>query len=127
MNRYAHHKYTWTKPYSGSVRHSWELIGSKGGVQFHVTVSKEYGDCAGLEFHYLTPPDYMRDTAPSQVHCWLLKTHCWHDGTSLYASENLWPIIKVYLQNHNHDAIFLLLESEADNRFGYKCEEVDDD
>jgi len=119
MNRYAHHKYTWSKPFS-YVRHSWELVGPTGGIHFHVA-----DDTAGLEIHYTSPPDYMKGTAPHQTKCWLLNCPCWHDGTSLYATDTLWPMIKSYLKAGDHEKIFKILEREADERFGFTCTEED--
>jgi len=49
---------------------------------------------------------------------------CWHDGTSLYATEHLWPIIEAYLRSGEHERIFLFLEHEADDRFGFSREAV---
>ena len=59
----------------------------------------------------------MRDDAPSHLSCWLLKGNCWHDGTSLYAIETLWPMIKPLLAASDHEQIFRTLETEADERF----------
>lgn len=121
MSKYNHHKYEWSKPFS-SVRHQWSLIGPRGGLHFHVTISAnpEWPDSAGLEIHYTrgNAPDYLESKAPSQVPCWLLKEPCWHDGTSLYASETLWPMIEAMLRSGDHEAIFCTLEREADSRFG---------
>lgn len=115
MNRWAHHKYTWSKPFT-SVRHNWEIIGPGVGVNFHVSVSEtpDYPDGAGLELHSGKPTG---DCAPSQTDCWLLKTPCWHDGTSLYASEHLWPRIRDYLSVGDHETIFRILEREGNDRF----------
>jgi hypothetical protein len=120
MSRYRHHKYTYTKFFS--PRHSWELVGPKGGVHFHVTMVEGYGTSCGLEIHYYAAPDYMKDDAPSQMPCWLLHAPCWHNGTSLYAEETLWPMIKPLLANGDHEKIFQFLEQEADNRFSIRCE-----
>ncbi len=122
--RYGHQKYTWEKPF-GSVRHMWQIVGPKGGVHFTANITEKYEPSCGLEIHYSEAPDYMRDQAPSQTNCWLIGGRCWHDGTSLYASETLWPMIEPMLRSRDHDAIFRLLEHEADMRF--RCEEVDAD
>jgi hypothetical protein len=120
--KYNHHKYTYTKPFDWS-RHNWELVGPYGGISFHVQVppeNKEYSPTAGLEFHYSSPPEYMKDQAPSHKRCPVLDGPCWHDGTSLYATETLWPIIKAHLKFGDHQAIFRLLEREADCKFESK-------
>lgn len=110
--RYGHHKYTWSKPF-GSVRHHWELIGPQGGLHFHASEYDGRWSC-GLEFHSYRNPG---DEPPSQVHCWLLKAPCWHDGTSLYA-DTLWQRIESDARESNHEAIFRCLEREADEYFG---------
>lgn len=120
--RYRHQKCTWEKPF-GSVRHMWQLVGPKGGLHFTANKTEGYDWSCGLETHYAEAPEYMRDQAPSQVKCWLIGCRCWHDGTSLYASETLWPIIEPMLRSGDHDAIFRVLEHEADRLF--KAEEVE--
>jgi hypothetical protein len=122
--RYAHHKYTWEKPF-GSVRHTWELVSERGGIHFHATINDKYGSSCGLEIHYRNPPDYLCGHAPSQLNCWLLKCMCWHDGTTLYAEETLWPIFSAMLKKGDHESIFRFLEQEADQRFGYAPEPVE--
>jgi hypothetical protein len=128
VKRYRHHKYTWTKPFT-SVRHQWEVIGPVGAIHFHVSIQddKKYEPSAGLEIHYSSPPDYMRGEAPTHVKCWLNGGPCWHDGTSLYASEHLWPIIECYLKGGEHEKIFAVLEREADDRFGFTNSSEDEE
>ena len=119
MSKFAGHKYTWTKPF-GNVRHMWQLRGPEGAIHFHVTVMDEqYGDSAGLEMHYTTPPDYMKGHAPHYIDCPFVGGRCWHDGTSLYASEHLWPMIKSFLMSGDHDMIFKTLEREYVDRFEF--------
>lgn len=113
--RYRHHKYTWSKPFS-SVRHQWEFVGPDGGMHFHASEYDGQWSC-GLEIHYANK---RGDDAPSQIRCWLLHARCWHDGTSLYAEESLWPLIQPYLKDGEHDKIFRILEREANDRFGYR-------
>jgi hypothetical protein len=124
MSRFSHHKYTWSKPFS-NVRHNWELVGPGGAVHFHVSESAEYGDSCGLEFHHTRDAwrrlyGRSRECAPHHRECPVLGEPCWHDGTSLYASETLWPIIKPMFRGHDrdHEAIFRLLENEYNNHFG---------
>lgn len=121
--KFRHQKYTYAKPF-GSARHSWEIVGPKGGVHFHVSMTDGYGDTAGLEFHFMAPPSGMENDAPSQLKCWLLNCPCWHDGTSLYASETLWPMIKPMLANGDHDTIFRFLQQEYESHFKRECEAV---
>lgn len=109
--RYKHHKYTWSKPF-GSARHCWEVVGAKGAIHFHATFFSNYGVSCGLEIHSL-----IAKGAPDHIDCPLTGGRCWHDGTSLYAQEHLWPVIELYLCKGEHDKIFLMLEREANERF----------
>jgi hypothetical protein len=113
--KFANHKYTWSKPFS-SVRHEWSLCGPIAAVHFHVSVSAEHGDTAGLEIHYFEAPEYMADRAPSHIDCAYTGGRCWHDGTSLYAMETLWPMIEPMLRSGDHEIIFHLLEDELSRR-----------
>jgi hypothetical protein len=107
--KYTGHLYKWEKSF-GHVRHHWELRSKHGGVHFHVSEVEGYSTTAGLEFHSIYP---RGDDAPSHVNCPITGGRCWHDGTSLYATETLWPMIKHDLATGNHDAIFKLLEHES--------------
>lgn len=115
MRKYKHHKYTWTHPFS-STRHNWEFVGPNGAVNFHVSIMDEiekYPDpSCGLEFHHL-----IGSGAPDHVNCPLTGGRCWHDGTSLYASETVWPMVKGMLQMGDHAAVFRYLERIADDHF----------
>lgn len=114
MPVFNNHKYTWSKPFT-YVRHQWELIGPDGGVHFHVSMSepKFGGPSCGLEFHRAAWSNSRPSgEAPSQHKCWLIGGPCWHDGTSLYASETVWPYVEPCLRAGDHDAIFRYLEGE---------------
>ena len=118
MPRFSHHKYTWSKPFS-SVRHQWELVGPEGGIHFHASGPYKGEWSCGLEVHRAKPDGV---NAPSQTRCWLLDGPCWHDGTSLYAQERLWPIFESYLRSGDHENIFRVLEGEYDQFFNSKSE-----
>lgn len=107
--KYKGHMYKWEKPF-GHVRHHWELRSQHGGVHFHVSIVENYDDSAGLELHSIYP---QGDDAPDHINCPITGGRCWHDGTSLYATETLWPMIKHDLSKGDHEAIFRLLEREA--------------
>lgn len=106
----------------GQPHWTWLVVGRKGAVHFHVSdCGKENGEkygqrySGGLEIHYREPPSYMADHAPSQNRCWVLKCPCWHDGTSLYASERVIPF---WLSApDDHERIFRFLEHEYMERF----------
>ena len=106
----------------GNPHYIYSLVGAEGAVHFHVTdygeeFRKRHGDrySGGLETHYRSPPDYMRGDAPSQQRCWLLGCPCWHDGTSLYASETLIPRWEM---DKSHEAMQAMLVREYAERFG---------
>ena len=111
----SRHKYTWSKLW-GSVHHEWSLAGSLLAISFHVSVHSEHGDTAGLEVHYYDAPEYMKDKPPSHVDCIHTGGRCWHDGTSLYAMETLWPMIKHLCLTGDHETIFRIMEGEVDRR-----------
>ena len=116
MSKYKHHKYTWTQPFH-SIRHVWELVGPIGAVHFHVSVTEQYPVTAGLEFHHTPECGYAPDRAPDHVNCPLTGGRCWHDGTSMYATEDVWPQVEGYVRIGNHAEIFRILEYEADRHF----------
>lgn len=103
---------------------SYEVIGAKGAVHYHVSRWKGSDGIisysSGLEYHYRSPPDYMQDKPPSHDECHLLKSPCWHDGTSLYASEVYEPLFRM----SQHESIFWQLERDAENAFNPVIEET---
>lgn len=115
MRKYAHQKYTWSNSW-GTPHHYWELVGEFGGLHFSASFHGDDWSC-GLEIHSLAG-----EGAPNHVNCRLTGGRCWHDGTSLYARETLWPRIEDYLKTGDHDTIFRILEREADKRFGTAVE-----
>ena len=81
-------------------RFVWSCKGEKGGVHIWAQFTEEpicgekcYG---GIEVHYPFKP---YDFAPDEPHhdkCWLLDGPCWHDGSSLYFSERIQPMVESY-------------------------------
>lgn len=120
-------KYEFTLRF-GKPFHLWSLLGARGGLHLHITDNgeehaREYGERyhGGIEIHYRTPPDYMQDTPPTSDECWLLHAPCWHDGSSLQASERWIPM---WLTNqHDHEYMFRMLAVDADHHF--RLEEQD--
>lgn len=118
-------KYEYSKPW-GNPNHVWTVIGARGAIHFHVSdMGERKADAwdrysGGLEVHYRSAPDYMADQAPSQDKCWLIGCPCWHDGTSLYASETIIPF---WLASPNdHERMFNFLIRDYENRFLPKAE-----
>lgn len=67
------------------------VLGSRMAVDFHF--SEYAGDVsAGLEMHYSERPSYLGAQEPFSEACWLTGGRCWGDGTSLYATEYLYPL-----------------------------------
>jgi len=79
----------------------WLLIGQHGAVElWYFTQGDELAPrrdgydgtyMGGIETHYRQPPDYMRDDPPTFEDCDVLRGLCWHDGSSLAASEHYLP------------------------------------
>lgn len=116
MSRFRHHKYTYSKPFS-SARHHWELVGPEGGIHFHVSMTDDFGASCGLEFHHAARANYDPNRAPDHIKCPLIGEPCWHDGTSLYAEESIWPLVEPMLRAGAHDEVFRALEHEYDQHF----------
>lgn len=114
--KFAHAKYIYSKPF-GNPRHHWEIVCPKAALHFHVSIVEGYDENAGLEIHHFYPPEYLKDNAPSQLDCKLTGGKCWHDGTTLYATVDLWPLIQGYLKIGEHDKIFEILHKEYESRF----------
>ena len=82
------------------VTHTWSLVNDNGGVHIWGRVIKYTGFAdewlGGVECHWPKPPEgygsWFGDE-PTQKHCWLLDGPCWHDGTSLYFSERVAPML----------------------------------
>ncbi len=113
------HKYTLVHSF-GYARHSWEVVCALGGVHFHISISDDadskYEPTAGLEYHHsllYQARAKIFDSPPDHIDCKITGGACWHDGTSLYATESLWPTIKSYLETGDHKRIFEILDGEA--------------
>lgn len=67
-------------------RKEWAVSGKLGSLSFWVVDdSRRYG---GIEYHYnaISRPDYLANTKP-HTNCAVNGGFCWHDGSSLWASE----------------------------------------
>lgn len=126
--RFRDHKYEWSKPFT-SVRHQWSFRGPMGGIHYHASITDAYPPSCGLEFHRDFDP-YGGERAADHAKCWLTGGKCWHDGTSLYATDDLWPMISAILKDGDHEIIFRLLEQEYEDHFakfqGYRTRPTGD-
>ena len=102
----------------GQPRHIWALVGAHGGLHLHITDygekhEEEYGYRyqGGIEVHWRHPPSGA-NRPPDNDECWLLKCPCWHDGSSLQATETWIPIWLSCKDDHDH--MFAMLANEAD-------------
>lgn len=104
------------------VTHLWSVVGDEGGLHISITDTADENKTSfgrfygGLECHYRKRPDYVRDeTPPDHENCWLIHAPCWHDGTSLYASEVIIP----YWQGEpgNNERMFKFIKREYARRF----------
>jgi hypothetical protein len=113
VTEFRHHKYTLDYSF-GTMRHDWRLVGPNGGLNFHIGISEDdrWQPTAGLEFHHLNG-----EGAPDHINCHLTGGRCWHEGTSLYATESVWPAVKSYLATGDHKKIFEILQGEYTSHF----------
>jgi hypothetical protein len=77
----------------------WIVVGKAGALDFHCShakneLSRRFDRIGGVEFHYRQPAHYMGEDYASHEHCWILGGKCWHDGTSLRASEHWIPLLE---------------------------------
>jgi hypothetical protein len=94
----------------------WCVVGPAGAVDFHCTNEPVKGwseRVGGLEEHRRAPAYYQNAESPSHEHCSLLNGKCWHDGSSLYASEFIIP----FYEQSGEEALWPLLEGEYRRRF----------
>lgn len=81
--------------FDGLGAHRWYLDGRDGTVEIWARPYQgSDGDVAiscGAERHSAQP---FKDTPPDHPQCYALGGRpCWHDGTSLWASENIEPLL----------------------------------
>ena len=91
---------------------SYVIVTEKGSINFWYRPSNLPNDYyGGIETHYKTPPDYMRDKKPSHVHCPFIDDlgACWHDGSSFQAEKYIDWIKK----GASKECIFVVLKERA--------------
>ena len=90
----------------GWMTHTWALKNDAGAIHIHAALSEFRGEhswIGGVEVHSPVPFEYS-SKEPNHEHCWLLGGPCWHDGTSLYFSENIAPMLPHPFEPHKaHD------------------------
>jgi hypothetical protein len=92
------------------------VVGPDGAIDFHFTnavVDVCGGRIGGVEIHRREPADYQKADEPDHLDCQLLHGKCWHDGSSLYATEVAIP----YYEANGEEAMWLWIEREYRERF----------
>lgn len=80
--------------------HSWEMVGEAGAIHVHLSTYLTGKDLrlwelsGGIELHYRKPPGHLKDRPPSYTDCPLIGL-CWHDGSSLWVTEQIVPNFKL--------------------------------
>ena len=98
----------------GFPEHIWILSSDKGAVHISARPSeweKRFEWIGGIECHWTEPPEWADAEKPSHDHCWILGKPCWHDGSSLYFSENIspqLPEVPSAMSDHHHE--YMLFE-----------------
>ena len=79
------------------MTHMWTAVGASGGVHIWAMPQpkSQYMDgdfYGGVEVHSRTP--MYGDQPAHNENCWLLGCPCWHDGSSLYFSDYIEPMLR---------------------------------
>ena len=120
-------KYELSFPF-GQPRHVWSIVGAAGGIHLHITDYGDPRDCGGtryqggVEVHWRHPPPSLAGDPPSHDQCWLLGCPCWHDGSSLQASERYIPVWETGGELV-HEYIWNMLECDADDHFEWRTDQ----
>lgn len=92
-------KYEYIPPHDDVTRHMWTAVGEDGGV--HIWAEPHTRDLGwgekfygGVEVHSKTRLYDFGDGKPDHDDCWLLGCPFWHDGSSLYFSERIEPMLR---------------------------------
>jgi hypothetical protein len=92
-------EFNYLPPEGDIKRHLWTAIGENGAI--HIWAEPQPTDWkwperyfGGIEKHSKVPMyDYNADR-PDHPECWLLKCQWWHDGSSLYFSDHIEPLLR---------------------------------
>lgn len=102
-------------PEKENPRYMFAVACEVAGVHFWVEEtgleSGQFRYIGGVENHYATPPDYMKNDPCSNEFCWLLGKPCWHDGSSLLAEDKYIPIWASRTEDGAKGIIFNMLEN----------------
>ncbi len=124
LNRDYRQKYELLPRAWGNIMHVWSVETALGAVHLHIT---DYGEdrsqhfvdrySGGVEYHWRYPPAHAPHKAPDHTDCPYVHGVCWHDGTSMYASDYYVPMIEnAGSIDSVHEMIFLSLERDVENQ-----------
>jgi hypothetical protein len=112
----------------GQDRHIWSVVGPKGAVHVwaranHDEWIAEFGEhwIGGVERHSPVPVYSFNDPdKPDHPDCFLLNGPCWHDGTSLYFSERIAPMLppEAPFPEYVHSFVRNVLDDFYESHFG---------
>lgn len=112
------------RPRHGDMEFHICVIGPGGAIEFHFRTVEDrkydhYGtfplSSMGVEMHKRVPV-----AESNYEHCALIDAPCYHDGTSLWASEVVMPAFMI----GGSEAVYPILERCYFERFASKAEEV---
>jgi len=121
-------KYNYLPPSGEVTRHMWTVVGDNGGVHIWAEPHREefaekWGErfYGGVEIHSKVNIHSYGDGKPDHEECWLLGGPCYHDGSSLFFSENIEPFIRhagVPFGNNVHEYMNTYLHDWYQSHFG---------
>lgn len=107
--------------------HMWTAVGENGGVHIWAAPQPQLEGrywpekfFGGVEIHSKVRLYEFGDGKPSHDNCWLLGCPCHHDGSSLYFSERIEPLIRHEPQpfaDHIHEYMNAILFDWYRDRF----------
>ena len=120
-------QYRYTEEFGGK-QHRWFVSGEKIGIELRINENDKFGPSGGLECHYAITPPHMKGNSPHHPLCEVVGYRaCWHDGSSMYATEYWIPMWEA--APHKHHEMFIELAHELKKRdgkaFNYKKEQDD--
>lgn len=104
------------------------VIGEDGAIHFHLMESSEdpkkaFGEryWGGVEVHSKKQM-YDHGEKPASENCWILGGQCWHDGSSLMATERFIPEWEFCQRIGDFESLWRGLEVMYEKQFSEKGE-----
>ncbi len=108
ITHFAKDRITFGVTQDGYGIHFW-AEGLFGDTNLHGIGPRAFG---GVEYHWPKRPAWERETSDGNPLCWITGRRCWHDGSSLQASEKYIPMFRACNENMNFDPLFQSLERQ---------------